>query len=84
MKDPASRPVIPVTNAELLSVLEGREVTFAALDGTPVVIRLYQPDELLAAQREAAASLGGPDPGMSRGQAELLCHPLDIAAIAGL
>lgn len=84
--DPAARVAEPVTvlvtNFELMRALDGHAQTFAASDGQQVIIRLYGVDELLAAQREAAASLPGPDPGMSRTQATQLCRPLDVEAIA--
>jgi hypothetical protein len=71
----AAVPLVLVTNAELISVLEGRELHFSTMDGDPVRIRLYNTDELLAEQKAAADSLGH-DPGMTRKQAIQLCMPL--------
>ena len=71
----AAVPLVLVTNAELISVLEGRELHFSTMDGDPVRIRLYSTDELLAEQAAAADSLGH-DPGLTREQAALLCQPL--------
>ena len=77
----ASEPLLVLaTNWELLDVLEGRELTFSAGDGSKVRIRLYNTDELLRAQRAAALTLeaetGVPDPGMTRAKAIELCRPL--------
>ena len=77
--DDGGPPLVLATNAELLHVLEGRDLTFAATDGTEVRIRLYNPDELLAAQRTARADWMHADPGMSREQAIELCQPLGLA-----
>lgn len=68
-------PLVLATNWELLGVMEGRELTFTAEDGTGVRIRLYNVDELLAAQKAAADDLGH-DPGMTRAKAIELCMPL--------
>lgn len=79
-----SAPVIPVTNFELLRVLDGHELSFGIAGGGQARVRLYGVDELLDAQRDAAAGLPGPDPGMSRAAAVQLCRPLNAEAIARL
>lgn len=80
---PADPLVARATNFDLMRVLEGRTLTFATLGGTPVQFRLYNsPEELMAAQREAAESLGGPDPGMSREAAEQLVQPVSLERLA--
>jgi hypothetical protein len=76
-----NRPLtVLATNHELMRVLDGHELTFAADDGTEIRLRLYGVDELLKAQRAAALTLeaetGAPDPGMTREQAIKLCQPL--------
>lgn len=82
--EPEPEPsLVLATNFELLRVLEGHELTFAADDGTAFRLRLYNTDELLRARRAAALTLeaetGVPDPGMTRQQAVELCQPLSAA-----
>lgn len=66
---PGEPPLVLVTNAELLLVLEGRELAFIADDGTKVRIRLCNTDELIAARRAARSPL-------TRAKAAELCMPL--------
>lgn len=76
-------PLVLATNSELINVLEGREITFAADDGTEVRLRLYNTDELLKADLAVAltheAETGCRAPRMTREQATGLCQPLGIA-----
>ena len=73
---PGEPPLVLATNWELLDVLEGRELTFSTDDGGKVRVRLYDTDELLAAQKAAAGAPGVPDPGLTREKATELCMPL--------
>ena len=76
---PGEPPLVLATNWELLDVLEGRELTFTADNGSKVRIRLYNTDELLAAQREEWADQPDGDThaaAMSRKKATELCMPL--------
>lgn len=76
---PGEPPLVLATNWELLDVLEGRELTFSTDDGGKVRIRLYNPDELLDAQRRMWADQPDGDAhaaAMTRQKAIELCMPL--------
>lgn len=83
-----SKPTVLITNAELLNILAGSALTCGVSDGTEVVVRLPTPDEFLAKQvlaREYVAGLIGQPlthPPSTRAEAEQLCQPVDIAAMA--
>jgi hypothetical protein len=76
-------PLALATNFELLRALDGHVMRFALTGGGHVRLRLYGVDELLAAQRAAAAGLPGPDPGMTREQAVRLCAPVSFSYAGG-
>jgi hypothetical protein len=71
-------PIVAVPTFDLLRTASGHPMIVATLDGREVLLRLMTPDEALAAQRAAIATL--PEeirpPLMSRRRAEDLVRPI--------
>jgi hypothetical protein len=71
---PGDRPVVLATALELVRIAQGDPMVLPTLDGAEVQVRLYTPDELLAATAAAVAEVGGAE--LTREEAERLAAPL--------
>ncbi|MCK9894727.1 hypothetical protein [Frankia sp. AgB32] len=82
-----NRPVVALTNHDLISALRGNPIAVTDLDGNEVLLRLMTVGEAMRANRNAIESLAatmraaghidweGPEP-MSRERVERLVEPL--------
>jgi len=81
-----SAPVIRVTRHDLLSVLTGSTMTVSTDGGDQVRLRLFTPEEFMAANRASIAQLfpdgGGPEP-VSLERANELTRPTPESLIWG-
>jgi hypothetical protein len=70
-------PEILATAFELVNIAQGHPTALATVDGSTVVtVRLYTPDELMAANRRACERYPGGPPPMSEADAYRLTRPL--------
>lgn len=69
-------PLVLATNAELLSVLEGQELIFAADNDALIRLRLYGPEELIEDRHQAISTRK--ELVTEHEQAIRLCEPLSL------
>lgn len=89
LAEPKSRPVALVTTFDAARILEGHVLgcqtqhvdaaTGAVTHESTTLVRLYRPEELLEANRQARAEIPNPPPPMTHEQAVALTRPLPEA-----
>lgn len=71
------RPVVLMTTFDLTCVLEGRTLSVKTADGAAVAIRLYTPEEFLAAYEKTCKASGLPTT-MTLDTARRLVAPINV------